>query len=183
MRPRKNQPATSTAIAEPGVRLNAQNYLDAFRVCAATRGRWFVISSGAGLAGARQAATPARWAAWMRWFADHDIPHLGAARFGVATVPTEWPEDFDPSAPPSDRAYRPPATPLASPVDRSRLARELEALAYRLTKLPDKRRPKPDRMPAEAPEDELQRILARYRSSDAPMWTKPVSGPPRPLGA
>ena len=50
--------------------------------------------------------TPPQWRAWMDWFASRNIPTRAKEFHGVATMPTEWPEQFDVTATPSDRSYR-----------------------------------------------------------------------------
>jgi hypothetical protein len=40
-------------------------------------------------------ATDAQWIAWFRWFDRKKIPCEFIRKFGVATVPCEWPEGFD----------------------------------------------------------------------------------------
>jgi hypothetical protein len=58
--------------------------------------------------------TPAQWRAWMEYFSDRRIKTTFARQHGVVTVPTEWPEDFDFTAPLSDRLWTPLA-PLPEP--------------------------------------------------------------------
>lgn len=56
-------------------------------------------------------ATPAPWAAWIAYFTRIGLPTKAMQAYKCCTVPTEWPEDFDPSCPVSDRDYRAPEPP------------------------------------------------------------------------
>lgn len=103
----ERQPAETAPTKGP---ITAENWLTrAASHCAAGEG--FVIRAleGAkGALGAHEAATEAQWIAWMTWFSAHGISTRAAIANGVATVPTEWPEQFDPAWPPSDRSRRLP---------------------------------------------------------------------------
>lgn len=82
--------------------------------------------------------TPAQWRAWIEYFSDRRIPTVFARQHGVVTVPTEWPEDFDFTAPLSDRLWTPlaplPPDPISRSTDVQRLMRGL------ITVPPDARR-------------------------------------------
>ena len=70
-------------------------------------------------------ATHARWKAWIDWMQAHGVPTNFAISHGVATVPAEWPEDFDSNCEPSDRGFRFEAPPIVSDARRRELAHEL----------------------------------------------------------
>jgi hypothetical protein len=66
-------------------------------------------------------ATEPQWIAWVRYWQDLGIPHAFALQKGLATVPCEWPEDFDASAPPSDRLALLPRRTRRNPESRARM--------------------------------------------------------------
>ena len=75
-------------------------------------GRGFVIR---GIAPEDQGTpTPAQWKAWLDWFYAKGIPTTFARKRMVYTVPCEWPEQFDPSWPASDKAFRFPPLEINS---------------------------------------------------------------------
>lgn len=81
-----------------------QNYADiAVRFMAGREG--FVIRSQE--PSDNRQPTPAQWRAWLEYFSDRKVKTTFMRQHGVATVPTEWPEDFDMTAPLSDRLWTP----------------------------------------------------------------------------
>jgi hypothetical protein len=66
-------------------------------------------------------ATEPQWIAWVRYWQGLGIPHAFALSRGMTTVPCEWPENFDASAPPSDRSALLPRRPRGNPEARARM--------------------------------------------------------------
>ena len=91
----------------PGTGIDASNYIERGRAFVSLRGGvGFVIRGVEGQNGSRltkQPATEPQWIAWLRYFEAKDIAHSFAVANGAATVPCEWPENFDAEAPTSDR--------------------------------------------------------------------------------
>jgi hypothetical protein len=50
----------------------------------------------------------AKWHAWMVYFDALGVKTNFLRKYGLATVPTNWPEEFDTAAESSDRFYTPP---------------------------------------------------------------------------
>lgn len=97
--------------------------------------------------------TPAQWRAWMEYFADRRIKTTFARQHGIVTVPAEWPEDFDFTAPLSDRLWTPlaplPADRAASVEERRENVKRFNALSERTFK------PLPNDHRRRAPADHL----------------------------
>lgn len=95
-------------------------------------GRGFVIRAIEGPRGSDATGEPAtepQWMAWMDYFAAKGIGMRFTVSFGLRTVPSEWPEEFDYSWPASDRLAR---LPRPKPIDVARseeIGRRLRALA------------------------------------------------------
>lgn len=78
-------------------------------VCRGRGGEGFIIRGLNGPMGEEATglpATDAQWIAWMIYFEARHIPCKFAKSRGMTTVPTEWPEEFDPTGPASDRTAR-----------------------------------------------------------------------------
>lgn len=115
--------------------ISAANYSARFQAFAAGRG-WFMIRNpdgGASRHWAETADTPAQWRAWMAWLARRAIPSVFARSHGVVAVPSEWPEQFDPECPASDRTWFAPAPRrIISPVERERVNARFRKLQHRV---------------------------------------------------
>lgn len=92
-------PGTNLALVSTAV--TAQNWLERCTLfIRAHGGEGFVIRSAAGGKGAKEThlpATPQQWQAWLAYWRSRAIPHAFAVKHGLATVPCQWPHDFDPS--------------------------------------------------------------------------------------
>lgn len=60
----------------------------------------------------------AKWRAWLLYLASKKIPTTYSRKVGFITVPADWPELFDPTAPQSDPF--PPALPAKDPDEQPR---------------------------------------------------------------
>ena len=94
------------------------------------------------------AATPAPWHAWLTWMDQHGIRTAFARVIGIATVPTQWPEEFDLGAPPSDRSLTAPKPVYIGPERRKEMADMLRGILG----------PMPEPKAAEAPKRSLEEI-------------------------
>jgi hypothetical protein len=126
MRPNKGVDQSAAGL-QPGVGINAGDYSD--RACAYVRATptqlGFVIRAFEGEKGAlrtKEMATPAQWLAWTGYLETLGVPIKFMRHQGRSTVPTEWPEDFDATAPSSDRLAT-MAHPARSPVIAEKTAR------------------------------------------------------------
>jgi hypothetical protein len=120
-------------------------------------GTWFVADK-------RQ--TPQQWRAWIAYFAwldDQTSPRgRKAVTFGTLeklTVPSEWPLEFDASAPPAPTAE--PASPPISPERRKQLADMLRAIVAE-HELREQRAPQWRNMTPAQAEDRLEKLAADY---------------------
>jgi hypothetical protein len=146
MRRAKNQRAEAAVTGTPlsgGV--TNENYIDlAQRFIEAHGGEGFVIRSQTPRDSKRP--TPAQWRAWMEYFSDRQIKTTFARQHSVVTVPTEWPEDFDFTAPLSDRLWTPLAPdeerPLTVEQRRANVARFRPLIANAFSELPNDHRKK-----------------------------------------
>ncbi len=115
MRRQRSQTHDSTISGAIETPVTKENYVEkAMGWIRFNGGEGVVIRKGDGPNGWRHKAerpTDAQWRAWMGYWARLGVPCLFADHHGVATVPTEWPEDFDPETPPSDRYWAPPLVP------------------------------------------------------------------------
>jgi hypothetical protein len=99
-------------------------YFELAQAHAKAYGTAFIIRALDGLDGAFATGEPAtepQWIAWVRYWQDLGIPHAFALQKGLATVPCEWPENFDASAPPSNRSALLPRRPRGNPESRARM--------------------------------------------------------------
>lgn len=118
----------------------------------------------------------AQWVAWMEYL-DRLSYAVGFMRsLPCATVPTEWPEDFDPHCPTSQRHYTPPEKPVLGTPDRRK-----DIIAKMAAKIgfpkPEKRATEKEPNPTGAPDysdaplstsEELRlRIEAQNRAKEA----------------
>ena len=111
MRQSKNQNPSSPSNDPlgPGTDISAANYVDRAKAFIALRGEGFVIRALDGADGAlrtRQPATEPQWRAWMEYWDQKGVKFAYSRARGLATVPCEWPEDFDAEARSSDRGAR-----------------------------------------------------------------------------
>lgn len=87
-----------------GKDVTKENYLErAHYLMEANGGTGFVIRGPE----ANGIKTPAQWRAWINYFSELGYSTIFMRQHGVGTVPTEWPEDFDPRAPVSDKLWAP----------------------------------------------------------------------------
>jgi hypothetical protein len=112
-----------------GAEINNRNWGEVFGAAIRARGGvGFVIrNQEPKIAGP---ATPAEWHAWMIYFEDHGISTRFMRSYGVATVPTQWPEDFEAGREESDRGWQFPPRPSYDPYMRARVARLFRELAH-----------------------------------------------------
>jgi hypothetical protein len=88
-----------------GDRITGKNYTT--RAIAFLAGREGFVIVGPDAPQKHGARTPAQWRAWVEYFSGINLKTTFMRREGRASVPTEWPEDFDPTAPLSDRLWLP----------------------------------------------------------------------------
>ena len=91
--------------------------------------------------------TPAQWRAWMVYYDHIGLPTVLLRRHGVGTTPTEWPEDFDPATPSSDKGWAPPIEEFEFSLTHREMMRQrigglFRDLSKSLTGLPDPLRPR-----------------------------------------
>lgn len=81
----------------------------------------------------------------MCYFGDRGIPTACARSLGLATVPTQWPEEFDLTAEPSDRYWRFPRRQDDDPYMKARVSAMFDKLTRSADPGPDRgaRRAKP----------------------------------------
>ncbi len=98
---------TSAAQADLDSPVSASNWTDrAVAYVKAHGGEGFVIRAfDTPHAGQ---TTPAQWVAWLAYLTRLGVKTVFMREHRLATVPTEWPEEFDPAAPISDRSWTPP---------------------------------------------------------------------------
>ena len=109
-----------------GSEITAANYADRAKAFIALRGEGFVIRALDGPSGSfatRYSATEPQWRAWTSYWDEKGIYQKthAAQSCGLATVPCEWPEDFDVEARSSDRGARLWRRSPASPEERERV--------------------------------------------------------------
>jgi hypothetical protein len=90
--------------------------------------------------------TPGQWRAWLAYYDRIGLPTTYLRQHGVGTTPAEWPEDFDPNAPPSDKGWAPPIEEYEFPLAHREMMRQrigglFRDLSRSLTGLPDPLRP------------------------------------------
>ena len=106
---RKAAPKVSLAEA-----VTAENYCERARAHIRANGQGVVVVSPNAPQPLPQhilahAPDGAKWRAWMLYLASRHVPCRYAKMVGFMTVPADWPELFDPSAPQSD-PFPPPLT-------------------------------------------------------------------------
>ena len=129
MRKSQTRSDSSGARSTPtGAEINNQNWGVVFGAAIRARdGMGFVIrNQEPKVAGP---ATPAEWHAWMIYFEDHGISTKFISEYGIATVPTQWPEDFEAGREESDRWWQFPPLPAYDPYMRQRVASLFKELA------------------------------------------------------
>ena len=107
----------------PGAGIDAATYFERARAFIASRGNvGFVVRGVDGQKGSamvNQPATEAQWLAWLGYLDSLGVPTKFMRSNGEATVPAEWPEDFDGACGMSDRRGRIAVKPrLADDFDR-----------------------------------------------------------------
>ena len=122
--------ADSAPIVGPQTDITKENYFERARAFVGSKGGvGFVVRGIEGIKGSaqsRQFATDPQWLAWMHYFERLGYP-TGFMRFnGEATVPCEWPEDFDATCGPSNRAARIYVAPKAVDFDRKLTVERVE---------------------------------------------------------
>lgn len=152
--PQKTTKSVTKATDEP---FTAENYKAAF------------IAHGSLIALQRPIA-PAAWHAWTIWYEMHGIPGRWREKHGVDTVPTLWPEAFDPDWSESDRAWTPPVPAPVDPAARERiragLARLAETLSMKQPRDVDRRYGEAP-TPTESPLERVNRLTAEYAKTPA----------------
>ena len=137
---RKTQAPASTTPAA----IDANNYLDMARAFMIARGgSGFVIRATEGRNGSQatgETATEAQWLAWLDYFDSKKIKRVFLVDHGLGTVPAEWPKDFDPAAPISDRFARLPRRGKPIDLNRKDTAQIIRRATAGLRSHPEKRR-------------------------------------------
>jgi hypothetical protein len=105
---------------KPSTGINAENYVErAQAFIRANRGEGVALRSSDAPPDARTKSLPvtnAQFWSWIEYFARIGVKTKSSRKSGVMTVPAEWPEDFDASAPASLRTYIAP--PSVEPTDK-----------------------------------------------------------------
>ena len=133
--------AHSQALATSGI--DAANYAERAKAYAAARGSGFVIRAIEGTNGecnSRQQATEPQWAAWVAYFDLKGIPRKFSVSHGLATVPCEWPEDFDLEWTTSNRGARLPRRVVPFDPDRVATANSIRRATEHMAMKPNRRR-------------------------------------------
>ena len=160
-----NQTGTHQALTVDTSPTDASNYVERWPAFAATHGGLKMIRRRADATGTFH-ATEARWFAWMTWMQGHGIPTRYVLSVGVATVPADWPEDFDPRAEPSDRDFRFPSSDFTMPQRRAEIAQGLRDLSDSIDRRNYDPRRKDNPMPKpETPTERLERLRANYAAA------------------
>ena len=133
-------------------------------------GQGFVIRNEAPKDGG--APTPAEWHAWMVYFEDHGVPTRFMRVHGVATVPKQWPEDFDLTRETSDRGWRFPPRPAYDPTMKTRVAALFHDLARSIDPGPDPRRPRRGR---ETPQEAVGALANGFPHLRGPVTLSPAA--------
>lgn len=103
---KSSRSADSADIVGPQLDITKENYFERGKAFVGCRGGGFVVRGVEGVKGSgqsRQPSTQSQWLAWLNYLADVGIPTNFMRANGEATVPCEWPEDFDARCRPSDR--------------------------------------------------------------------------------
>jgi hypothetical protein len=104
-------------------------------------------------------ATPAEWHAWMIYFEDHGISTKFIREYGIATVPTQWPEDFEAGREESDRYWTFPPPRAYDPYMRQRVAALFASLARSIDPGPD---PRGRRSQPQTPQEAADALTAGF---------------------
>ena len=129
-KPGRQATGTDDSHTPTGADINNQNWGEVFGAAIRARGGMgFVIRNQKPKIAAP--ATPPEWHAWMIYFEDHGISTKFMRDYGVATVPTQWPEDFEAGREDSDRDWRFPEARY-DPQMRQRVAKLWASLGVRL---------------------------------------------------
>lgn len=115
-------------VPPTGAEINSRNWGEVFGAAIRARGGMgFVIRNQKPKIAAP--ATPPEWHAWMIYFEDHEISTKFIRECGIATVPTQWPEDFEAGREESDRWWQFPSERAHDPYMRQRVAALFKELA------------------------------------------------------
>ncbi len=133
-------------------------------------GQGFVIRNEAPKNGG--ASTPAEWHAWMVYFEDHGIPTRFMRVHGVATVPKQWPEDFDLTRETSERGWRFPPPPAYDPTMKTRVAALFRDLARSIDPRPD---PRGRRRQPQTPQEAAGALAAGFPHLRGPVTLSPAA--------
>ncbi len=133
-------------------------------------GQGFVIRNEAPKNGG--ASTPAEWHAWMIYFEDHGIPTRFMRTHGVATVPKQWPEDFDLTRETSERGWRFPPPPAYDPTMKTRVAALFRDLARSIDPGPD---PRGRRRQPQTPQEAADVLAAGFPDLRGPVTLSPAA--------
>lgn len=157
----KTDHALTSAVATAGI--TADNYLERAKSFVALAGGGFTIRAFDGERGSlqtKQPVTEAQWASWMKWFEAKRIKTSFLVRWGMGTVPCEWPEDFDLEAPISDRAalLPMPRATLSDNPDAARRVRDLVDDLVGPSRRPGKAKPRDAREESTVKADALAHL-------------------------
>ena len=133
-------------------------------------GQGFVIRNEAPKDGG--ASTPAEWHAWLIYFEDHGVPTKFMRVHGVATVPKQWPEDFDLTRETSDRGWRFPPPPAYDPTMKTRVAALFRDLARSVDPGPD---PRGRRRQPQTPPEAADALAAGFPHLRGPVTLSPAA--------
>lgn len=95
--------------ATESLAITAANYAERAQAFIRARGGVGFVIRAPGCREGR--ATPAQWHAWTEYLARIGVKTTFMRQHGVATVPSEWPEQFDMTAPSSDPLWAPTQEP------------------------------------------------------------------------
>ena len=155
----RQQDTTSPTLdkLEREIEIDASNYALRFREFGRRAGKFYVIcreqKSG-------HNATPAQWKAWLDWLQSRGVPTRAMAALGIATVPAEWPEDFDTKCLLSDREFRYPPKEFMDVYRRTMMLRRIKELSDKM--IPHSRRRHDNRV-QQTPEEVLGQMRDAYR--------------------
>lgn len=174
---RREDGERSVSFGGPQTGITAENYYERVRAFVKGRGGGFVIRALEGERGhwrTKEPATEPQWIAWLAYFERIiELAPTFLRSYGLATVPCEWPEDFDVQGPASNRSARLPHRDPAAELewDRANPQRRVDALFGELGLHLAQTSPaaKPKRAPFLAPPEELVRAF----DADGPVALSP----------
>ena len=145
---------------EREVEITASNYAQRFKEFGRRAGKFYVICREPKPG---HHATPAQWRAWLEWLQSRGAPTHAMSAMGIATVPAQWPEDFDTKCFLSDREFRYPPKETIDIYRRTVMLRRIKELSDRM--IPHSRRRRDNRV-HETPEQVLGRMVEDFKKSD-----------------